>query len=111
MAADSMAAAAIEAAGGDANAVMQMSDEAKAPIHARVVEAQAAQAKLASLREAAEAKAAAKAKASKAEATAKAAAERAPSGRTVQRRAFSDWDKVKLDDDSDEEEGGPVSVR
>lgn len=98
--ADAAAGAALEAAGGR---VEDVSDAAKAPVHAKIAEVEKAKARVASLQEAADAKAKAKAKAAKEAEAAKAAATRSPAARTVKRRAWSDWDKVKLDSSDDDD--------
>jgi hypothetical protein len=101
--ADAAAATALAEAGGSVQAI---SEAAKAPVQAKVAAAEAAKARAASLREAMAAKEAAKASAARQEAAAKAAAVRAPSTRTVTRRKWDDWDKVKLDlsDDDDDDD-------
>ena len=72
----------------------------------------AAQEKASKLQEGAAAKAAAKARRQAHEDKERAAAERAPSSRTVHRRAWSDWDKLRLgEDEEDVPEGkAPVEV-
>ena len=81
--ADAAASAALTEAGGKVEAVP---DQARAAVQAKVAVTEEAQAKVAALREAAAAKAAAEA-----------ASARVPTVRTVQRRKWDEWDKVKLD--------------
>ena len=100
MVADATASNALAAAGGRVDAV---SPEARAEVTRKVQAAELAKAHHESLKSAADAKARAKAKAEKEAAAAAQAATRAPSGRTVVRRKWSDWDKVKLDLSDDED--------